>query len=105
MTDHESLNPVRQDMVTHHIRDDRIAGEGERGYAEHVSSQKLSAFERFIVIGALVLLSFAGVAAHIGGNTDPMTTSAIASPAAAGEPQHDTYGHCREHSPYPDKSC
>lgn len=81
MTDCETLSR-RQDMVTLHVKEDETAGLGERDYVDHVSAQKLSAFERIVVVGALVLLSFAGFAAYSSGNTDPMTTSAIAAPPA-----------------------
>jgi len=104
MTDCETLTR-RQDMVTLHAKEDETAGVGERDYVEHVRAQKLSAFERVVVVGALVLLSFAGFAAYSSGNTDPMTTSAIAAPADDSTPHHPAYGHCRDSSPYAERVC
>lgn len=104
MTDCETLTR-RQDIVTHHVKEDETAGVGERDYVEHVSAQKLSTFERFVVVGALVLLSFAGFAAYSAGNTDPMTTSAIAATSGDSTPQHPAYGHCRDSSPYAERVC
>ena len=104
MTDCETLSR-RQDMVTLHAKEDETAGLGERDYVEHVRAQKLSAFERIVVVGALVLLSFAGFAAYSSGNTDPMMTSAIAAPAGDNMPQHPAYGHCRDSSPYAERVC
>ncbi|MBB2792828.1 UNVERIFIED_ORG: hypothetical protein GGD58_001675 [Rhizobium pisi] len=104
MTDCETLNR-RQDMVTLHVKEDETAGAGERNYAEHVSAQKLSGFERIVVVGALLVLSFAGFAAYSSGNTDPMTTSAIAAPAGDNTPHHQPYGHCRDSSPYAERVC
>ena len=104
MTDCETLSR-RQDMVTLHAKEDETAGLGERDYVEHVRAQKLSAFERIVVVGALVLLSFAGFAAYSSSNTDPMTTSAIAAPAGDNTPHHQPYGHCRDSSPYAERVC
>ncbi|MGO7976016.1 hypothetical protein ACC705_34135, partial [Rhizobium ruizarguesonis] len=81
------------------------AGLGERDYVDHVSAQKLSAFERTVVVVALVLLSFAGFAAYSSGNTDPMTTSAMAAPAGGNTPPHPAYGHCCDSSPYAERVC
>lgn len=104
MTDCETLSR-RQDMVTLHAKEDETAGLGERDYVEHVSAQKLSTFERIVVVGALVLLSFAGVTAYSSGNTDPMTTSAIAATSGDNTPHHPPYGHCRDSSPYAERVC
>ncbi|MBB3137431.1 hypothetical protein FHS26_005193 [Rhizobium pisi] len=104
MTDRENLTR-RQDMVTLHVKEDETSGLGERDYVEHVSAQKLSGFERIVVVGALLVLSFAGFAAYSSGNTDPMTTSAIAATSGDNTPHHQTYGHCRDSSPYAERVC
>ncbi len=95
----------RRDMVTLHVKEDETAGPGERDYVEHVSAQKLSGFERIIVVAALVVLSFAGFAAYSSGDTDPMTTSAIAATSGDSAPHHQPYGHCRDSSPYAERVC
>ncbi|MBB4236318.1 hypothetical protein GGD57_002896 [Rhizobium esperanzae] len=104
MTDCETLTR-RHDMVTHHVREDETAGSGERDYAEHVSAQKLSGFERVVVVAALALLSFVGFAAYSSNQTDPVTTSAIAAPSGDNGPHHQPYGHCRDSSPYAERVC
>ncbi|MBX5138311.1 hypothetical protein HJB79_05755 [Rhizobium lentis] len=103
MTDCEPLSR-RQDMVTLHVKEDESLGPGERDYVEHVSAQKLSGFERIVVVAALVVLSFVGFAAYSSSVTDPVTTSAIA--ATPGDtPHHQPYGHCRDSSPYAERVC
>ncbi|RUM27208.1 hypothetical protein EFQ99_03165 [Rhizobium vallis] len=92
-------------MVTLHAKEDETIGLGERDYVDHVSAQKLSGFERIVVVGALVVLSFAGFAAYSSGNTDPMTTSAITATSGDSAPHHPAYGHCRESSPYAERVC
>ena len=104
MTDCETLSR-RQDMVTLHAKEDETTGLGERDYVDHVSAQKLSPFERIVVVGSLVLLSFAGFAAYSSGGTDPMTTSAIAATSDDNTPHHPAYGHCRDSSPYAERVC
>lgn len=104
MSDCETLSR-RQDMVTLHAKEDETIGLGERDYAEHVSAQKLSGFERLVVVGALVVLSFAGFAAYSSSDTDPMTTSAIAAAPGDSTPHHQPYGHCRDSSPYAERVC
>lgn len=101
MIDSETYKPSQSDMA-HHIKESEAAGEGERDYVEHVSAQRLSGFERIVVVGALVLLSLAGFTAY-SDDRDPLTTSAIT--ATQTEPEHPVYDNCREHSPYPEKSC
>ena len=103
MIDSETYKPSQSDMA-HHIKESEAAGEGERDYVEHVSAQRLSGFERIVVVAALVLLSFAGFTAY-SDDKDPITTSAISAPATQAEPEHPAYDNCREHSPYPEKSC
>ncbi|MBX4996941.1 hypothetical protein [Rhizobium lentis] len=102
MTDCETLSR-RQDMV--HVKEDETAGSGERDYVDHVTAQKLSGFERIVVVAALVVLSFAGFAAYSTGNTDPITTSAIAAGAGDNAPHQQPYGHCRDSSPYAERVC
>ncbi|SCB59226.1 hypothetical protein GA0061105_106272 [Rhizobium aethiopicum] len=104
MTDCETLSR-RQDMVTLHVKEDETAGAGEREYVEHVSAQKLSGFERIVVVAALVVLSFVGFAAYSSSETDPMTTSAIAATPGDNGPHHQPYGHCRDSSPYAERVC
>ncbi|PDS81099.1 hypothetical protein CO667_00115 [Rhizobium sp. L43] len=104
MTDCETLTR-RQDMVTFHVKEDETAGVGERDYVEHVSAQKLSGFERVVVVAALALLSFVGFAAYSSNETDPVTTSAIAATSGDSAPHHQPYGHCRESSPYAERVC
>ena len=104
MSDCETLSR-RQDMVTLHAKENETIGLGERNYVEHVSAQKLSGFERLVVVGALVVLSFAGFAAYSSGDTDPMTTSAIAATSGDSTPHHQPYGHCRDSSPYAERVC
>ncbi|MBB4292331.1 hypothetical protein GGE16_004407 [Rhizobium leguminosarum] len=104
MTDCETLTR-RQDMVTLHVKEDETAGLGERDYVEHVTAQKLSGFERVVVVAALALLSFVGFAAYSSSETDPVTTSAIAATSGDNTPHHQPYGHCRESSPYAERVC
>lgn len=104
MTDSETLTR-RQDMVTLHVKEDETAGLGERDYVEHLSAQKLSGFERVVVVAALALLSFVGFAAYSSSETDPVTTSAITATSGDSTPHHQPYGHCRDSSPYAERVC
>jgi hypothetical protein len=90
--------------MAHRIKESAAAGDGERDYVEHVSAQRLSGVERLVVVVALILLGFAGFTAY-SDDKDPITTSAIGTPAVQTEPAHPAYDYCREHSPYPEKSC
>ncbi|WP_082597269.1 hypothetical protein [Rhizobium sp. Root708] len=91
-----------QDGMSHqHLNDDHASGAGEHDYADHVSAQRLSLGERFFVVGVLVMLGIAGMTAHFSStpaNLDPQTVGSISESL----PSLD---YCREHSPYPDRSC
>ena len=106
MTHFDNFNYRQGDVAVHHVSEGDT-GDGERDYAEHVSAQKLSKVERLVVVGALVLLGFAGLTGHLSSSMpDPLTTSSINSPAAHAEGSHHReFGHCREYSPYADRSC
>ena len=94
----------RGDVPAHHTTDDEATGEGERGYVEHLSARKLSVAERLVVAGALVLLGFAGLTAHLGSPESQTTATAGAAPAAVSE-SFSSSDSCREYSPYPDREC
>ncbi|WP_244914999.1 hypothetical protein [Rhizobium sullae] len=104
MTHHDILNPSRNDMVAHHAKHDEAAGEGELGYVQHLNAQKLTLGERMLVVGALVLLGVAGLTAHLSSSVSPEVTGAIAAPQPVTSP-HNSLDHCREYSPYAEKSC
>ena len=105
MTNFDSFNTGHRDTVAHHATGAEPLGEGERDYVEHVKSQKLSGFERLVVVGALVLLGAVGLTGHFQTPvTDQMTTSAIAAPVSDATPHHHQ-GLCREYSPYAEKNC
>lgn len=105
MTNFDNFNRRDGGMAVHRLSEAE-AGDGERNYAEHISAQKLTTTERLVVIGALVLLGFAGVSGHFTAPiTDPLTTSAISASGPTSQENHHRLGHCREYSPYADKSC
>lgn len=109
MTNFDDFNPGHRDMVAHASIVAEPLGDGERDYAEHVRSQRLSGSDRLIVLGAVVLLGLAAFAGHFTTPvTDQITTSAIATPAAADPApaaHHHRFDFCREYSPYAEKSC
>jgi len=102
MTNGESWNTARGDVVHHHATDDELDGMGEREYAEHVNAHKPSMSERTIVIGALALLAIAGLTVHFGG---PMASGLDTSAVGSISESLPSVDFCREHSPYPNRSC
>jgi hypothetical protein len=94
----------RIDAAAHHTKGDEATGDGERDYAEHLRGRKLSLAERLVVAGALVLLGFAGLTAHLGSWEPPSAATAATAPAAVSE-SFDGSDYCREYSPYPDRNC
>ena len=97
-------NWSRGDVAAHHSKDDEPTGDRERNYAEHLSARKLSLAERMVVAGALVLLGFAGLTAHLGSAGSPSVAAATAVPASLYE-TIDSSEYCREHSPFPGREC
>ncbi len=101
MKDGETLNTARGDVVHHHATEDELNGMGEREYVEHVNANAPSLSNRVIVLAAFVLLGVAGLTVHY---TAPM---ASLDPATVGSISETlpSVDYCREHSPYPDRSC
>ncbi|SEI08474.1 hypothetical protein SAMN05216228_102265 [Rhizobium tibeticum] len=102
MTNDESWNTARGDVVHHHATDDELNGMGEREYAEHVNAHGASISERVIVLAALVLLGIAGLTVHFG---VPMASGLDAATVGSISESLPSVDYCREHSPYPNRSC
>ncbi|CAN7688712.1 hypothetical protein [Rhizobium sp. LjRoot258] len=102
MTNGESWNTARGDVVHHHATDDELNGMGEREYAEHVNAHRPSISERVIVLAALVLLGIAGLTVHFG---VPMASALDTATVGSISESLPSVDYCREHSPYPDRSC
>ncbi len=105
MTKFETWNSAHCDIVPHHAAENEMVGDGERSYVEHVRAQKLTVSERFVVLGALVLLGVAGLTAHFGMPT--MVEPAVAASEITGsvDEQHPVVDYCREYSPYAERDC
>ncbi|MBB3393771.1 MULTISPECIES: hypothetical protein [unclassified Rhizobium] len=102
MTNGESWNTARGDVVHHHATDDELDGMGEREYVEHVNAHKPSISERFIVLAAFALLGIAGLTVHL---TAPMASGLDTATVGSISESLPAVDYCREHSPYPDRSC
>ncbi|WP_431322852.1 hypothetical protein [Rhizobium sp. YTU87027] len=102
MTNGESWNTARGDVVHHHATDDELNSMGEREYVEHVTAHKPSISERFIVLAAFTLLGVAGLTVHF---TAPMASSLDTATVGSIFESLPAVDFCREHSPYPDRSC
>jgi hypothetical protein len=102
MTNSESWNAARGDVAHHHATDDELNGMGEREYAEHVGAHKPSISERFIVLAAFALLGIAGLTVHF---TAPMASDLDTAAVGSISDSLPSVDYCREHSPYPDRSC
>ena len=101
MKDGETWNTARGDVVHHHATEDELNGMGEREYLEHVTANAPSLSNRVMVLAAFVLLGVAGLTVHYAtpmASLDPATVGSISDAL----PSVD---YCREHSPYPDRSC
>ncbi|EPE94790.1 hypothetical protein [Rhizobium grahamii] len=101
MQDGETWHTTRGDVVHHHTTEDELNGMGEREYGERVNAHRPSISDRVIVLAAFVLLGAAGLTVHF---TAPM---ASLDPATVGSISDTlpSVDYCREHSPYPDRSC
>jgi hypothetical protein len=102
MTGVDSWSAERGDTVHHHATGEELSGMGEREYVEHVKANRLSVSERFIILGALLLLGVAGLTAHMNGS---MASAIDTSSVGAISESLPSLDYCREHSPYADKSC
>ena len=103
MRDVDSWSAPRGDTVHHHATDEELDGMGEREYVEHIkATSRPSVSERFLIVGALLVLGAAGYVAHM----YTSTASAVdLAPVGAISDSGPSLDYCREHSPYPDKSC
>jgi hypothetical protein len=102
MTDVDSWSAERGDTVHHHETGEELNGMGERDYVEHIKANRPSLSERFIIIGALLLLGVAGLTAHMNGS---MASGVDTSPVGSVSETIPSLEYCREHSPYADQSC
>ncbi|OWW04683.1 hypothetical protein ATY81_01490 [Rhizobium sp. R72] len=102
MTKGESWNTARGEAVHHSATDHVLKGTGEREYAEHVNSHKPSISERLIVLAAFTLLGAAGLTVHF---TAPMASGLDKATVGSISDSLPAVDYCREHSPYPDRSC
>jgi hypothetical protein len=103
MKDSENFNSAHCD-IAHRPSEREGASDGERDYVEHVRAQKLSILERFVVLGALVLLGVAGMTAHLGASM-PSAVDPIATASVSGQTPHRVSDYCREYSPYAERAC
>lgn len=102
MNDVDSWSAARGDTVHHHETGEELNGMGEREYVEHIKASRPSLSERFVILGALVLLGVAGFAAHMSGSMASSIDPAQVGSVYEAVPSLD---YCREHSPYAEKSC
>jgi hypothetical protein len=102
MKDVDSWSAERGDTVHHHATEEELSGMGEQDYVEHIKANRPSMSERFIIVGALVLLGVAGLAAHMNGS---MASTVDLNPVGSVSEPLPSLDYCREHSPYADKSC
>ncbi len=102
MKDVDSWSADRGDTVHHHATNEESDRMGEREYQEHIKANRPSASERFIIVGALLVLGAAGLTAHMGGS---VASAVDRSPVGSIVESSLTLDYCREHSPYAEKSC
>ena len=105
MASSEIWDPATGNLVHRHTADGQTGSEAEYEYVEHarhIGANRLSLGEKLVVFGALILLGIAALTVHLGGPLaspiDTQTVGAISESLPAVD-------FCREHSPYPDKSC